>query len=639
MSLLRQLWLTVVAAMLVAWAGCLAVSVLSARHYLEQQLYAQASDNAAGLALSMSQQKADPATAELLIAALFDSGHFDSIAYRDAQGRMLVERRFAGRTEDVPGWFVQLIALTARPGEARVSQGWRQAGTVTVVANNRYAYVSLWEGSLRVAAWLAAAGILWGLAVTALIGWIRRPLGAMVAQAEAIGERRFHTVQEPRVTELKAIARAMNAMGTQVEAMFAEQSQRIDELRNDANRDPVTGIANRGFFLGRLRGALHDERMPAAGGLVLIRIADLAALNRGLGREAADQRLRALGQTFARMVADRADSAAARLNGSDFALLLPGADPALIQQLNEACQTVMEDLYVPGQGAERLSGLAGFVAAAVYRHGESEGSVLARADVALMNAEAGIPTPAVAPDAAAAYGIEDWRRMLDEAQASQSFELAAYPVIAGQGKLLHAEAMLRLVRNGQRLTAGQFMPPALRLGRIADLDTMTVSLALQRLRAQSAELAVNVSAQSVAQAGFRQRLIALLAQHPQEARRLWIEIGEQGLSENLSELTELSAALQPLGCRLGIEHFGRHLAAIPRLHRVRIDYLKLDGSFVVNIDTHAGNQRFVKAVVDVGRSLGLYVIAERVHTQAEWKMLEQLGVAAFTGPAVTAAAG
>ena len=75
---------------------------------------------------------------------------------------------------------------------------------------------------------------------------------------------------------------------------------------------------------------------------------------------------------------------------------------------------------------------------------------------------------------------------------------------------------------------------------------------------------------------------------------------------------------------------------MPRLHAVRLDYLKLDGGFVADIDTHEGNQRFVKSVIDVAASLDIRVIAERVMTDAEWKTLTDLGISGVTGPAVTA---
>jgi len=84
----------------------------------------------------------------------------------------------------------------------------------------------------------------------------------MVEQARAITERRFLTLPEPRITELGKVTRAMNSMVERVRAMFDEQAERIAQLRSDANRDALTGLANRSFFNGRLQQTLSEEDAP-----------------------------------------------------------------------------------------------------------------------------------------------------------------------------------------------------------------------------------------------------------------------------------------------------------------------------------------------------------------------------------------
>jgi hypothetical protein len=136
MSLLRRLWISVVVAMGVVLAGAFTVSLLTARSYFEQQLQAQAGDGAVSLALSMSQQSKDVATMELLVTALFDGGHYRLIRLTDTRGKVLVERSQPDVAEGVPGWLVSLLPMEARPGQALVSDGWRQMGQVTVVAGD-----------------------------------------------------------------------------------------------------------------------------------------------------------------------------------------------------------------------------------------------------------------------------------------------------------------------------------------------------------------------------------------------------------------------------------------------------------------------------------------------------------------------
>ena len=139
MSLLKRLWISVVVAMGVVLAGAFAVSLLTARSYFEQQLQAQASDGAVSLALSMSQQSKDAATAELLVTALFDGGHYRLIRFTDASGRVVVERSQPDVGEGVPEWLPAVLPMHIRPGQAQVSDGWRQVGLITVEAAQGYA--------------------------------------------------------------------------------------------------------------------------------------------------------------------------------------------------------------------------------------------------------------------------------------------------------------------------------------------------------------------------------------------------------------------------------------------------------------------------------------------------------------------
>ena len=238
MSLMARLWLSVALAMLLAMSGCFVVSVWSARDYLEQQLLAQASDSASSLALSMSQQSKDPATSELLVSALFDSGHFESVSYHDTKGMLVVERKVDSSDVGAPKWFVQLIPFRAPQGEALVSDGWKQAGKVAVKANTSFAYEALWGEVLQQALTLSITGVLLCVGVAALLRWSQRPLRDIVAQAEAIGHRRFLTLPEPDVPELRVVARAMNVMVGRLQAMFSEQAERIDALRVEATCDP-----------------------------------------------------------------------------------------------------------------------------------------------------------------------------------------------------------------------------------------------------------------------------------------------------------------------------------------------------------------------------------------------------------------
>ncbi|KAF7597853.1 MAG: hypothetical protein CGU29_16400 [Candidatus Dactylopiibacterium carminicum] len=639
MSLLKRLWLRVFAVMLVALCASLLLHVMSARDYLRQQLYAQSADGAASLALSMSQQRGDPAMAELLVSALFDSGHFERIVFRDVNGAVKVARETGAPSPDVPAWFRNAASLEGAPGTALVTDGWRQLGGVEVTASARYAYRALWQGALRQALMLLVMGVALCVLLVLLLRWAAHPLKAIVSQASAIGQRRFELLPELSVPELRVVGRAMNGMVARVQAMFAEQAARIETLRTEVGRDPLTQLANRGFFLGSLRETLGDEEAAAGGVLIVVRVLDLLGLNRRIGRERTDTLIQTCAGLLSKQLpTDLPGALAGRLNGAEFGILLPGQGQA---EAEAVCRQLLEgfDRLYRQEYADREPVAA--LAWTTYRHGEAPADVLLRVDAALMRAETSQPPLASANTeqvALAPVRAEVWRDRLQEALGARSFELAFFPVVRANGAMLHEEGMLRLVdADGKRLSAGLFMPAAIRQGLSARLDLHAVELALERLASSGGEVAVNLSPHSVDTPDFLVALRALLAGAPDLAQRLWVELSERGIGD-VNRLGELSALLLEHRARLGVEHFGWQFAAMPRLHALSVDYLKLDGSFVDGIEHNDGNQRFVRAVVDVAASLDISVIAERVASEAEWRTLTGLGVAGLTGPAVTARA-
>ncbi|AXS80712.1 EAL domain-containing protein [Dechloromonas sp. HYN0024] len=635
MSLFRQLWLAVIASAVIAFTGSMVVSTLTARHYLERQLAIKNNDNAATLALAMSQLDKDPVTIELQISAVFDSGQYALVRLTDPDGKTMIEKagpQNAGR--NVPEWFIRLLPIESKPGQAQVSSGWNQFGTIELISHSSFAYTELWWGALQLLGWFAIGGILVGLLGMEFLGRIRRPLDAVVGQAKAISERRFTTISEPSTPELKSLARAMNAMVERLKAMFAEEAARLEQLRREANHDSVTGLANRAFFMNQLAAALSDDDAPPSGSLVLLRLADLAGINKRAGREMADEVLRRIGSTLNGLIEEKPNAAAARLNGADFALLLPGVlNPA---PYAEILLHALNDLVAAGQiDGERI----GYVASSSYQHNQGMAKLLAGVDAALASAEteSGLGwCRADSYDEQQPTSSADWKKLLDGAIQAQRLRLIDFPVAGYGGQLLHLECPLRLqtTEGGEWLAAGSFMPMAARLAMTSELDLAAARLAIERVAAGALAVAVNLSGESIMDATFRNRLFALIAARKDLAPRLWLEVSEIGVFKHFNAFHAFCDAMRPLGCRLGIEHFGRQFSEIGRLHGIGLDYLKVDGSFIRAIDSQTGNQTFIKGLCSIAHNIGLTVIAEGVQSAGELAILPELGFDGATGPAV-----
>ena len=636
MSMYRQLWLAIIISMLLALTGSLFASMVSARAYLQSQLSIKNADNAAALALSLSQSNPDPVSVELVASALFDSGHYELIRVVDPLGQVIVERSAPLGELDVPDWFVDRLPIRAEPGQAQISNGWQQFGTVTLISQSRFAYDALWGNVLRMMGALAFASLFGGYLGSLILRRLKAPLDAVINQAKAITERRFVTIAEPKVPELKQLAVAMNATVRRLKSMFEEEATRLEAVRREANCDALTGLSNRSYFLARLREATLGES-AAGGALFIARLANLAEVNRRCGRRGTDELLRRYAAALQEFSGREAEALAARLNGADFALLIPDMAKsapiaeALLQQLSQeaAC-------FLPGETTT-------WVGCGHFDAGIEPGTILSRVDAALAAAELrghdGIEHVDMRREDHVPKNTEEWTRVIQTALSRGWIRLVSFPVCGFGGELLHRECPLRLLfeENGEWQAAGRFLPVAERLRLTPQLDLAAVALGLKELEAKPdlAGLAINLSGNSIQHPEFRTKLHALL-RHRSGTRRLWLEVSETGAFMHLDAFRSLCLELINVGCQIGIEHFGRQFSEIGKLHDLGLDYIKVDASFIHGLDTNKGNQAFLAGLCTIARGIGLKVIAEGVTTEEELRALNATGFVGATGPGVTA---
>lgn len=632
MSMYRQLWIALIIGTLLALAGGLLATTLSARSYLQTQLEMKNIDNANVLAQALGQRAADPVELELSIAAMFDSGHYDAITLVDPRGKSLVERRAAPSERGVPGWFAALLPIEAAPGRAHITTGWKQVGTITIVSRSQFAYQALWNSTLQMIAALAISGFVAGYLATLILRRLKGPLDGVVEQARAIAERRFITTPESHVPELRQLTGAMNSAVTLLKAMFAEEAERLEAIRRDANTDALTGLANRHHFMEQMRETLAVED-GAQGSLILLRLAQLADLNRQLGRRATDTMLGAIGALVEAQAQQHEGGFAARLNGSDFALVLRAADPqAVARQLLDA---VAGDIAARS-GSDALV----YVGIGQLQFGLDLGALLSQVDTALAAAEAhGVSAVRAALPlniAEAPRTADEWAKLILRSLEQRWVRLASFPVLDLKGRVVHRESALRLMFGGEWFPAARFLPIAERLGLTTRLDLVAVTLGLEELARDPAlpGLAVNLSARSVQDKDFRHQLLDLIAARPAAAARLWLEVPESGVFAQLDAFRVFCDAVRWSGCKLGIEHFGRHFKQISLVHDMALHYVKVDGSFVRDVNTNAGNQIFLKGLNGIAHKMGMQVFAEGVSDGEELAALTGLGFDGATGPGV-----
>ncbi|WP_374433606.1 LapD/MoxY N-terminal periplasmic domain-containing protein [Inhella sp.] len=651
MSLIRQVSLLIVLALLVGLMGALGVSVGSMRAVLQDQARIKNADNAQSLALAVSQQGGDAALIELLMSAQFDTGHYQQLRWVQADGKTAFAREAQASGGRAPAWLRQALPIEAEPGIAQLSNGWQSIGRVELRSQLGYAYDALWDGLLRAAAWSALLTLLALALAQAVLGRIRRPLDALVAQADAMAEGQFVTVEPSKVSELRSLTDALNAMVQRIKRMFEAQTEQLGLLRQQAHCDALTGLSLRKHFLAELASALARDDLPERAGLLLLRLQDLAGVNRVLGREATDEVLALLGHALQQYTERVPGSLAGRLNGADFALWLPA--PAVLE---ESAQALADTLKLAlqqggGQGGNGVLRLA--LGGAELAREQALSQWFAQADEALAQAEGqaaagqtiGISlrqVPARADAPVLPSGERAWRAQIEAALAQGHTRLLQYPVLDRDGHLLHWECPLHLglaERSGSTpdfVNAQTWLPLALRTQLTAEVDLAAVAAALQLVRDDGQMRALNLAPASLLAQDFVGRLRDLLRSQALAARQIALEFDVSAAQPKSFELLrELSRSLHPLGVRVGLEHAGAQLQRIERLYELGLDYVKLDRAILVGVHEDASRAGFVRSLVIFLHSLQLQVLGEGVDDPRDAQALLDCGLNGLTGPWAT----
>jgi len=428
----------------------------------------------------------------------------------------------------------------------------------------------------------------------------------------------------------------MNEMVDRLKTMFSEEAARLEALRRKVNRDAVTGLSSREYFLSHLREALQGDQFGSSGSLVLVRLPDLNELNTRLGRQQADALLKDMGSELYNSGAGHIGQRAGRLKGAEFAIICPTFASAA-----DAARDIHQRLMhkVLPKWSDRVPEL--FQLSAVrYHRDQALGELLSRADEALAQAASSGPNSWHAVEdeqAKAALPAEQWRTLLTEAVTGGHLALSFFPVMSGDGtSTLHLEGMLRLQvdSQGTLMTAGDFMPMAAQLKLTAPIDLGVVKLAIEHLRSSAGDIAVNLSAEALADLHFRNDILQLLKAYPEICKRLLFEVPEYGVFRQIEAFRELARELKQLGCRVGIEYFGQRFADSHQLAGLGLDYIKVHPSYIRDIATNDGNQEFLTGLCKVAHAIGIAVVALGVQSKDDLPLLAALGFDGATGPGI-----
>lgn len=631
MSLFKQLLIAIFLFMLIIFSGSFVVNLESSRDQYTNQLLSHAQDAATALGLSLTPHVDDPAMIELMVSSIFDSGYYNTIRIVDQKNRKTILERSAPTTiPDVPHWFISLVNVRPQAGEATIMRGWQQAARVEVVSNPVFAVKRLWESTLANLLWMLACSAVCILAGAMLLRRQLRPLNYMVKQSQAITRREYLTQLDlPKTPELRRVVEAMNLMVTKLKSLFEDQAEHSERLHNEAYLDSQTGIANRRAFDMQMQSRLSDEE-TAPGFLLLLRIQDLSGLNQRFGGPHTDNLLKHVADMMSGVKNQhaKADSILARIRGGEFALLCPGVTHGEMVNLQHALSQQLSAFYATGMSDINPVAHTGMVP---FNSGDTPQSLFVQADRVLVEAETRTThqtNDVSVPEGTATEDQHLWFTRLDNALNKEQFQLFFQPVVNCKNpqKVIHYKVLSRMVdEEGNSITAGRFLPWIHRFGWSHRLDQVMLGLTLKRLKSYSGHLALSLSGSSLTSETTIKQLLNPLKLHPQLARRLILELDENQLPKP-EQMEVFVKLLNQHHCGLGLQHFGSRFDMIGHFSQWGLAYLKIDSSYIRHIDVENDKRLFIDVLHSATHNIDLPLIAERVETAGELRVLQEVGI-------------
>lgn len=429
---------------------------------------------------------------------------------------------------------------------------------------------------------------------------------------------------------------------------FSDISQRKEaeeQIRNLAFFDSLTQLPNRRLLIDRLGQAVASAaRQHQYGALLFLDLDDFKLLNDTEGHEAGDELLIEMARRLRACTSD--GETVARLGGDEFVVMQEnlGADEAAAAAEAEALgRRILEAAAQPFALRDRE--YHGTVSIGIGLFDDKQHNVdelLKRADVAMYQAKSTGRNRVCFFDPAMQQSLVERAAMESELRrvvAQGQLVLHYQPQLDDQNRVIGAEALLRWQHPLRGLVPpAEFIPLAEETGLIIPIGNWVLETACQQLRqwhdndlTRDLMLAVNVSARQFHQADFVENVQRIVERNGANPHRLKLELTESVIVDDIADTIEKMKALKAYGVGFSMDDFGTGYSSLSYLRRLPLDQLKIDRSFIHEVETNTGDAVIVKTIIAMAHALGLDVIAEGVEKEAQHHFLNRNDCPAYQG--------
>lgn len=442
-------------------------------------------------------------------------------------------------------------------------------------------------------------------------------------------------VEDTGVCTIDADSRPIQAQGTL--RVIDDRREKEERLLYLGSHDELTGQLNRTRLTEALTSFLSSAgRMPDKGAFLLAGVNDLTLVNETYGFDVGDEVISIVGRRIGRAL--RGKDCIGRFSSNKFGIVLDGSDGEGAETIARRLMACVRDSVIDTS----VGSVAASISIGAVLLPESAGNAQAAIGRALQALEIArnsrsdrfnlyLPCERRESERRRSVAIaDDIVRALND----RRMILALQPIVTSRSHEPELyECLLRMRRlDGSIASASEFIHVGEQFGLAKLVDHRVLELAIELLRSTPGiKLALNVSAVTATDPNWLAGLEAFTGKDRALTERLTIEITETAAISDLDETVKFVRALKALGCRVALDDFGAGYTSFRSLRLLGVDMVKIDGSFIQNIGTHAEDELFVRTLIDLAKSFGITTVGEWVGDERTARLLENAGVAYMQG--------
>ncbi len=643
MSLFKQLSIMLTLFLGIILASVMILNFKTATEFVQNQLYTDAKNTSHSLGLSLSKvaDPEDTSTMDTMINAIFDSGYYELIILKDMDGKILYERKTDIVVSDVPSWFIGTVPIKSSTASSDIMMGWSRFGTLEVRGHTGNAYRQLYSTLIELVKTFLILGAIVFAFLYLLLSLSLKSLKRIGDQAKGIIKNQFIFEDKiPFTTEFRSVTVAMNAMVGKVKDIFEREDETLKRYHELLYKDAETKLYNRRYLVAKLPDYLQADTLFSAGVYALFSFDELDRLKKELGYESYRSLLASFSNSLNDEFASDPQTLIARLNESDFFVVIPSKESSEVITRLEKLMTLLYQEVIR-ENELILEYLVVGCSVGNYTENDTLKSLFSRADYSVTQAKLrqnfSIDINVEGKDSLI-LGREEWRNELLLSLEESRMLLAFQSVLSmnnGETEVLHEEIFLRLLdKEGTIHSAGYFLPIATSLGLIDMLDRYMITQVLKYLKEQNqtTSMAVNLSGDFVKKyANIEWLKIQLEIFSRTNRTQLWFEVSNSIALSELEAVQSLCKTVKHLGHHFGIDHFVLPESGALYLQAIDPDYIKSNAGYLQDmmLDGETGNTR--ESLNNLVKSLGISIVAIMIENSEQMEALKNLGITRFQG--------